>query len=60
MSAAAELAAVSSSVDELTKRVGHILAGLSPSDQERYESGLLEVERALGSAARRLGRLVAQ
>lgn len=58
MSAGAELAAVSSSLDELTRRVGRILAELSPPEQDRYQAGLLEVERTLGVASRRLERLV--
>lgn len=58
MSAGAELAAVSSTLGELTKRVGRILAELSPSEEERYAADLLEVERTLGVANRRLERLV--
>ena len=58
MSAGAELAAVSSSLEELSRRVSRILAELSPLDQDRYETGLLEVERTLGVASRRLERLV--
>lgn len=59
MSAGAELTAVSSSLDELTKRVQRILSELSPGDEERYGSDLLELERTLGVANRRLARLVA-
>ena len=59
MSAGAELAAVSSSLGELTKRVQRILRELSPADEERYGTDLLELERALGVANRRLDRLVA-
>ncbi|HUC13158.1 MAG TPA: hypothetical protein VMS00_01780 [Acidimicrobiales bacterium] len=59
MSAGAELAAVSSTLGELTKRVGRIIAELSPSEEERYGNDLLEVERTLGVATRRLERLVA-
>jgi len=58
MSAGAELTAVSSSLDELTKRVSRILSELTPTEADRYESGLLEVERTLGAASRRLERLV--
>jgi hypothetical protein len=58
MSAGAELAAVSSSLDELTKRLARILADLSPADEERYGADLREVERSLGAASRRLQRLV--
>jgi hypothetical protein len=58
MSAGAELAAVSSTLGELTKRVGRILSELSPAEEERYASDLLEVERTLGVANRRLERLI--
>ncbi len=59
MSVGAELTAVSSTLEELKRRVTRILAELSPADQERYGSDLLEVERTLGVASRRLERLVA-
>lgn len=59
MSAGAELAAVSSGLGELTKRVQRILSELSSADEERYGTDLLELERALGVASRRLDRLVA-
>ena len=58
MSAGAELTAVSSTLGELTKRVGRIIAELSPTEEERYGNDLLEVERTLGVANRRLERLV--
>ncbi len=58
MSAGAELAAVSSTLGELTKRVGRIISELSPADEERYATDLLEVERTLGVASRRLERLI--
>ncbi len=58
MSAGAELTAVSTTLDELAKRVGRILSELTPAEEERYGADLLEVERALGVATRRLDRLV--
>ena len=58
MSAGAELTAVSSTLTELTKRVGRILSELSPAEDERYGTDLREVERTLGVAGRRLERLV--
>lgn len=58
MSAGAELTAVSSSLEELTRRVSRIISELSPLEQERYENGLLEVERTLGVASRKLDRVV--
>jgi hypothetical protein len=60
MSAGPELAAVSSSLGELTKRLGRILSELSPADEERYGADLREVERSLGVASRRLERLVSR
>jgi|HubBroStandDraft_1064217.scaffolds.fasta_scaffold634269_1 hypothetical protein len=59
MSVGAELAAVSSTLGELTQRVSRMLSELSPADEERYSVGLLEVERTLGVASRRLDRLLA-
>jgi len=56
----AELTAVSSVLGELTKRVGRMVAELSPAEEERYGAGLLEVERTLGAASRRLDRMVAR
>jgi hypothetical protein len=58
MSAAAELAAVSSTLDELTRRVGRILTELTSSEEDRYGTDLREVERTLGVANRRLARMV--
>ncbi|MGH9104718.1 MAG: hypothetical protein ACRDZX_02555 [Acidimicrobiales bacterium] len=58
MGVGAELTAVASTLEELTKRVGRMVSELSPADEERYGAGLLEVERALGTASRRLERLV--
>jgi hypothetical protein len=59
MSVGAELTAVSSTLGELTKRVTRIIAELSPAEEERYRVDLLEVERTLGVASRRLERIVA-
>jgi hypothetical protein len=59
MSVGAELTAVSSTLEELKRRVTRILAELSPTEEERYGSDLLEVERTLGVASRRLERVVA-
>jgi hypothetical protein len=60
MSAGAELTAVSTSLDELKRRIGRILAEMAPAEEERYGTGLLEVERALGMASRRLERMVSE
>jgi hypothetical protein len=59
MSVGAELTALSSNLGELSQRVTRILAELSPADVDRYGSDLLEIERTLGVASRRLDRLVA-
>ncbi|HET9059861.1 MAG TPA: hypothetical protein VFN61_08060 [Acidimicrobiales bacterium] len=59
MVAPAELIAVSSTLQELTERLGRIIAELSQPEQERYGTDLMEVERTLGVASRRLVRLVA-
>ena len=59
MSVGAELTALSSTLEELTRRVTRILAELSPADEDRYGTDLLEVERTLGAASRRLDRVVA-
>jgi hypothetical protein len=58
MGVAAELAAVSSSLEDLTRRVSRILSELNAAEQESYGAGLAEVERVLGTASRRLSRLV--
>jgi hypothetical protein len=59
MSAGAELSAVSTTLGELAQRVTRIMAGLTPAEEDRYGADLMEVERALGAAQRRLERLVA-
>jgi hypothetical protein len=58
MSVGAELTALSSTLEELTRRVTRMLAELNPADEERYGTDLREVERTLGAANRRLDRLV--
>jgi len=58
MSVDAELTAVSSTLAELTQRVGRLVSQLTPAEDDRYGAGLLEVERTLGVANRRLERLV--
>lgn len=58
MSVRPELTAVSSTLNELTKRVSRLVSELSAAEDERYGSGLLEVERTLGVANRRLERLL--
>jgi hypothetical protein len=58
MSAGAELAAVSTTLGELSKRVSRILAELTPAEDDRYGVDLIEVERTLGAAHRKLERLL--
>ncbi len=58
MTVGAELAAVSTTLGELSKRVSRILAELTPADDDRYGAELMEVERALGAAHRKLERLL--
>ncbi|HSS09391.1 MAG TPA: hypothetical protein VLL25_05875 [Acidimicrobiales bacterium] len=58
MSANAELSSVATTLDELLARVGTIADRLVGPEQEAVTSELLEVERALGTASRRLRRLL--
>ncbi|HEX9548274.1 MAG TPA: hypothetical protein VF942_13120 [Acidimicrobiales bacterium] len=58
MSALAELSSVATALDELLQRVSTITDNLTGAEQEALSSDLLEVERALGTAVRRLGRLM--
>jgi hypothetical protein len=56
VSADAELSSVSTALDELAQRVAAIHAGLSGTERDALDNDLAEVERALGTAARRLNR----
>jgi hypothetical protein len=58
MSVGTELEAVSSTLGELTRRVGRLVSEMTPAEEERFGTGLLEVERTLGVANRRLERLL--
>jgi hypothetical protein len=58
MSVGTELEAVSSTLGELTRRVGRLVSEMTPVEEERFGTGLLEVERTLGVANRRLERLL--
>jgi ABC-type Zn2+ transport system substrate-binding protein/surface adhesin len=44
---------------ELAQRITNILAELTPAEEERYAADLMEVERTLKAAHRRLQRSVA-
>ncbi len=60
MSARAELSSVATALDELAQRVSAIGEALSGAEREALSSDLLEVERALGNAVRRLSRALDQ
>jgi hypothetical protein len=54
----AELSSLATALDELTGRLTGIADLLSGTEHDLVASELFEVERALGAAQRRLGRLV--
>jgi hypothetical protein len=58
MSVLPELSSVSTALDELQQRVSAIADGLHGTERDQLTSDLLEVERALGTAQRRLHRLL--
>jgi hypothetical protein len=58
MTATAELSSIATALEELTARVASIGAGLSGEERDQLGSELLEVERHLGAANRRLGRVL--
>ena len=55
---AAELSSVSTAIDELASRISHFIDEAGADKREDVAADLLEVERALRAAARRLQRLV--
>ena len=58
MSALPELSSVSTALDELLHRLSGIADSLEGSERDDLTAELLEVERALGAARRRLHRLL--
>jgi enoyl-[acyl-carrier-protein] reductase (NADH) len=56
MSAPAELASLTSSVEELIGRLVRLTESLADSEREQLAGDLVEVERSLRAAHRRLGR----
>jgi len=58
MTAIAELSSVATALDELLHRVSRIADDIARSEQETLSTELYEVERTLGTAHRRLVRLV--
>lgn len=59
MSARAELSSVATALDEMAKRVAAIADGLCGEERDALSADLFEVERVLGTAARRLSRALA-
>jgi len=55
---AAELSSVSTAIDELAQRIGAFIDQAGIDKREDVAADLLEVERALKTAGRRLRRLV--
>jgi hypothetical protein len=58
MSARAELSSITTALDELTERLDAMLDGLAGVDRDNLASDLVEVERSLNTARRRLAKLV--
>ena len=58
MSAFAELSSVATALEELLHRVSGIADEIAQSRQESLSTELYEVERTLGTAHRRLTRLI--
>lgn len=58
MSSAADLASVASTLDQLLERIGGAVDEFAGSRDEDLSLGLMEVERSLRTASRRLERLV--
>jgi hypothetical protein len=58
MSALPELSSLSTALDELLRRLSGIADGLEGTERDDLTAELLEVERALGTAQRRLHRLL--
>ncbi len=56
MSARAELSSVATALEELAHRVATIGEALTGEERDALRSDLFEVERALGTASRRLSR----
>lgn len=50
---------MATAVDELAKRVAAIADGLTGAERDALLTDLVEVERSLGNAARRLNRTLA-
>jgi ElaB/YqjD/DUF883 family membrane-anchored ribosome-binding protein len=57
MSARAELSSITTALDELTSRLDAMLDSLGGVERDNLASDLVEVERALNAARRRLAKL---
>ncbi|MBV8161219.1 MAG: hypothetical protein JO265_09875 [Acidimicrobiia bacterium] len=53
----AELSSITTALDELRRRITTLAERNARSDDESLAQGLFDVERTLGEALRRLGRL---
>ncbi len=58
MSTLAELSSVATGLEEMARRITVIVEGLTGDEAEALTADLFEVERALGTASRRLSRLL--
>ncbi|MFN8053393.1 MAG: hypothetical protein U0Q22_18270 [Acidimicrobiales bacterium] len=58
MSSAADLSSAASTLDQLVQRIGGAVDAFAGSRDEDLSLGLMEVERSLKTASRRLERLV--
>lgn len=58
MSVGPQLSSINTALDELTARVTEMAESLAGTERDDLASSLFEVERALRSAGRQLGRVV--
>jgi hypothetical protein len=58
MSARAELSSITTALDDITKRLDAMLDALAGVERDNLATDLVEVERALATARRRLSKLV--
>lgn len=58
MSARAELSSITTALDEITARLDSMLDALAGVERDNLAADLVEVERALNTARRRLAKLV--
>jgi len=58
MSARAELSSITTALDDITMRLDAMLDSLAGVERDNLAADLVEVERALNTARRRLSKLV--